>query len=275
MAKPDIWTRIQRIDVRAIYAIAGLVICAFVLQPVVLPLPVSTGTRMMYDFIEKLPAGSAVVMSQEHTVGFWPECGPGAVAVWTHAFKRPLKLIFVAFIADGALMTHTALTTLVDKGDKKYGEDYVQIGFVAGEEASVAAFAKDFIMPRSDYFGTPLETLPLLQKAKSAKDIALWVVTGSIGNYWVLRQVNAAYNVPQATVTMAGLEPTFLPYLASGQFVGMVNSVRGGAEYENLLKIPGGFGNQMMGAVTAGTGAVFFLVIFGNMVYWIQRRKRE
>jgi hypothetical protein len=274
MAKPDIWTRLQNVDARAIYAIIGLVIASFVLQPVVLPLPVSPGTRMLYDFINKLPPDSVVVMSEEHTVGFWPECGPGAVAVWQHAFQRPLKLIFVAFVQDGALMEHTALTTLIDKGNKKYGDDYVQIGFVAGEETGVAAFAKDFTMSKSDYYGTPLETLPLLKKARSAKDVALWVVTGSIGNYWVLRQVNAAYGVPQATVTMAAQEAIYLPYLSSGQFVGMLNSVRGGAEYENLLKRPG-FGNQMMGALTVGTGAIFCLVIFGNIVYWMGRRRRK
>lgn len=273
MSKQNLLTRLENVDVRVIYAIVGLVIILLVLQPIVLPLATNRETQMLYDFIEKLPAGSVVVMSEEHTVGFWPECGPGAVAVWQHAFQRPLKLVFVAFIQDGALLEHTALTTLVNTGDKKYGVDFVEIGFIAGEETAVAAFAKDFTLSKVDYYGTPLDTLALLKTAKSAKDVALWVVTGSTGNYWILRQVNAVYHVPQATITMAGLEPTFLPYLASGQFVGIVNSVRGGAEYENLLKRPG-FGNQMMGAVTVGTGVIFVLVAFGNIMYWARRKMK-
>jgi len=225
----------------------------------------------LYDFIEKLPEGSVVVMSEEHTVGFWPECGPGAVAVWQHAFNRPIKLIFVAFVQDGAMLEHQALTTLLNTNNKKYGEDWVEIGYVAGAEVGVAAFAKDFTSPVVDYYGNQLASLPLIQQAKSAKDIKLWVVTGSIGNTYVLRQVNAVYGVPQATVTMAAQEAIYLPYLSSGQFVGMVNSVRGGAEYENLLKYTG-FGNQMMGSVTITSGFIFILVIFGNIIYWVRRR---
>jgi len=274
MEKQSIWTRLQNVDTRYIYLIAGLVSVIFVLNPVVLDLPISRGTQMLYDFIEELPPGSVIVMSEEHSVGFWPECGPGAVAVWQHAFNKDLKLIFIAFLADGAMMEHNALTVLLDTGNDVYGEDWIEIGYVAGGETGVAAFAKDFTMPNVDYYGTPLDTLPLIKEASSANDLDLWIVTGSTGNYWCLRQVNAIYNVPQATVTMAGLEPTFLPYLDSGQFVGMLNSVRGGAEYENLVEKPG-FGNQMMGALTYGTGVTFLLILIGNIAYWVERRSAE
>jgi hypothetical protein len=274
MAKTDYLQKLQQIDSRYIYGLIGLVTIIFVLNPVILPLPTSKGTQMLYDFIENLPPGSVVVMSEEHTVGFWPECGPGAVAVWQHAFNRPLKLIFIAFIQDGAMMEHQALTTLVNTGDKKYGEDWVEIGFVAGAETGVAAFAKDLTMPKVDYYGNPLGSLPIFQQAKTAKDLALWVVTGSVGNYYVLGQVNAVYGTPQATVTMAAQEAIYLPYLASGQFVGMLNSVRGGAEYENLLHNPG-FGNQMMGTITVVTGAIFALVIFGNAITWLGKREKK
>jgi hypothetical protein len=65
---------------------------------------------------------------------------------------------------------------------------------------------------------------------------------------------------------------TYDPYLASGQMHAMIGGLRGAAEYEQLIR-RGGSGLRGMLAQTAAHVYVILMIIAGNVVYFLNRKK--
>jgi len=258
---------------QVIYGLLLIFIIVPILYPIAVPMAVTEDTKKLYDFVEKLRDGSLVVVDGGVTVGWWPEMQPGAAAISQHLFNRPVRIIFIAFIEDTSILLHQMLTgPLIDKKGKKYGVDYVELGFMAGGEAGMAAFARDFhAVLKSDYYGEPIDTLPIMKDAVNAKSLALWIPLGGWEVEWALRQVGP-HGTPIGCVSLAGNVPGFKPFLATGQLVGLLNSVKGGAEYEILMKKPG-LGAVYMGGISLSHIVTIALVILGNVIYFVSRGK--
>ncbi len=64
----------------------------------------------------------------------------------------------------------------------------------------------------------------------------------------------------------------YYPYLQSRQLIGLLNGMKGAAEYEKLVGAPGD-GMRGMAAQSGGQFLIIGLVIFGNIIFIITRRK--
>jgi len=252
-----------------IYILLVVVVSIPLLRPVGIPLSISPGVRNVYEFVEALPKDSVVMMSFDVTPAGFAESGPGTLAMLKHLFSKDIKVVAVAFSDTGPQIFENAIKT-IDPQNKKYGEDYCNLGFRAGGEASIAALATDIIktFPR-DYKGNVTSSLPMMTNVKSAKDVRLVidVYSNSPGAQERIRQFTDPNKVPFSVVSTANMQPQMSPFVQSKQAIGLISGLRSGAEYELLTK--------NIGVAVAGMDAQSFvhvltiaLIIYGNVLYW-------
>jgi hypothetical protein len=237
-------------------------------NPIGIPIPVSDFTREVYDYIEGLPDDSLIVIACNVGVALWPEEETFAKAVLWQLGKIPVKFVIVNFGADSPVLMAGALEDLDYDSifpDKKYGEDYALMGFLAGAETAMASFATN---PggayETDYFGTPVGQLPIMQELQTTSDIDLIVhITGADADAPV-RQWVETFHIPYAAAPTIGWVPTYSPYYDAGQLIGLIAGIRGGAEYELLIDRP-----SSGLAITDGLSLAFLytvlLIILGNI----------
>lgn len=237
---------------------------------------VSAETQRMFDYIDSLPKGSILLISFDHEASSLPEIRPLALALLRHAFKRGHRLIGIALLAEGTGIGYRMMSQAAIEYGKTYGEDWVYLGFKPQYIAAILSMGES--IPRTfpeDYLGHPYETLPLLHNVKTYKDIAgvISVADGSMVVHWV-EYGASRFAVRISAFVTAAMVTTYDPYLASGQIYAMVGGLRGAAEYEKLLGI-GGSGLRSMLAQTSAHVYVILLIIIGNVLYFIERRKKQ
>jgi len=285
MGEESIWIKLGALDRRILYWTLFILLAVPFIHPLMLPVSISETTYSLYNFVEKLGPDDVVVIGIQFGVSAWPECLPGLVAVTKHLISRGAKIIIWGFYTD-VDMTMDALKSRVPQlkgpgetagaGDYKYGEDWVYVGLIAGGEPSVAALADDLhAVVKADKYGTPAKDLPLLASVSGAKDISL-VITGDTGDYgwFYVRQWNTRYGTPIAEIGIAMIYSEFIPYYQAGQMIGLLKGVRGGAEYETLIKSPGE-AIQRMDALNVSHLLTIFFIVVGNIGYFATRGKRR
>ena len=235
--------------------------------------------KSFYDAIESLPPGSKVLVSCDYDPGSMPELYPMNVAAFYHLLSRDLKVITIQLWATGTLLTERAMSeVLKDFPDKKYGVDWVDLGFKEGREVVMVSMGTS--IPKTfpnDYRGTEVDSIPIMQGVKTFDDIAMLVnISGGLPGTkeWVL-QVQSRYRVKLGSGCTAVSAPEFYPYLQSGQLVGLLGGMKGAAEYEKLLNRPG-TAQRGMDAQSVSHIVVFLFILVGNIAFFsLKKAKRR
>ncbi len=267
-----------RSDPRLIYLLLGLVVTVPILTHSVIPVPVTQTTQALYDFIQKLPANSLVVLSFDYSTSVVPELHPQAIVVTQQLFTLPLKVLFVAQWTDGPALADAVLEA-VDKGNKTYGVDYATLGYIPNSATLLGMTSDIHQFFPVDTHGNPTDTLPIIKEFPAAKQAALVIsfAAGEPGLSQYLQYWQARFNIPVAVGATASSAPGYLPFYNSGQVVGLLISIRGAAEYEILIHRMGISGaTSAMVAQSAAHLLIVAMVVFGNVVYFVGRgRKKE
>ena len=270
-----IWQRLMRIDRRVIYLVLFVAVSFPLLSPVGLPLSITRETRGIYDYIERLQPGSVVVVSFDYSPSSYAEQHPQAVAVMNHLMRKPgVKIICVAFWEQGPIMAEEILNS-IDTHGKQYGVDFVDLGYVAGGETAMSAFAGDIHKTFPvDYRKNPIGSLPMMANVKTAKDISLLIsiAAGSPGVPEFARQIQGPYKVPFAAGLVAISVPIYMPYVQSGQMLGLMAGLRGAAEYEQLLGVKGK-ATVGMDAISFSHLVVLVFIVIANVAYFAGRKE--
>jgi hypothetical protein len=248
-----------------------------------LPLPVSSLSRTFYNTIEEIPEGGVVLWVTDISFPLWVEIGSGEIAIFKHLFKlaqeRKIKLIFATtYSADGAVLSDMIIRDHIIPGGfakgLKYGEDWVQLGWLPGWETSLAALVRDIHkVARADYFGTPIEQIPMMKNIKSVKDLSLLGWSGyyvdEYARQWTGFGKPIIVNLSATTVAMAK------PWFEKGLLTTYLNGQRGCAEYEALTGFKG-FATSAMDAQSMAHLFAIILLIVPNIFYLSTRfRKRR
>ncbi len=272
----NLFERFTRIDPRIIYVVILLVVAIPLINPFGLPMMIMKPSREFYNVIDNLPHGAKVILSCDHAAGPDVELGPIAQCMLIHLVDKDAKIYAMSSIPEGPMFAERYLAVL-EEYDKEYGVDYVNLGYFAGGEAGMAAWAEDFhSVFRTDVRKTPAEQIPMMQEVKSVHDIDLVVTLNSgPGGYgppdvW-LRQIAAAKGVPLAMGVTAIMGPQTQPYYQSGQIKGLLIGLRSAAEYEILIENPG-MAVAQMDAQSAAHSVILILIILGNLGYFFQKR---
>jgi hypothetical protein len=266
--------RLTRLDRRWIFLAVFLIVLAPLVRPVKLPVGIGAPARRFHEAIESLPAGSIVVMPCDYDPAFTAEVHPMAVSVMRRLLEKNVRIITVTMSPAGPPMPDQAFAQVGPPLGKKYGVDFVNLGYKSGNEAMVLALGAS--MKRTfplDSHGTPVDSLPLMRdierlgEAKMLVEIAATVAA----NIW-LQQAQGRYHLPMVAGVSGVMAPEFFPYLQSGQVKGLLGGMAGAAEYEALVGTAG-TATRGMDAQSLAHLLIIFLIVLGNVLWYVGKRR--
>jgi len=267
----DLIRRLGEADTRWLYVLLILVILIPMVRPLGLPIKVGEATKKAYALLDGLQAGDTVVFDFGYYVDGAPDVEPIAVALFDHLFAKGVKIVCASFKNHGPMIIDQLTAPHVAKG-KVYGEDFVSLGFLAGGETALAAWAADVkkAFPK-DWKGNDTSTMPILQGINNMSDFDMFIFyTDDSAETWV-RQI-AQYKIPIIAAQITVTAPQAEPFLQSGQLAGILVGLRGAAEYEILTNMPGTAAAGMDAQSMAHLLIIGFILL-GNASYFIKKSK--
>jgi len=270
-------TSLEKLDRRWIFLLVALLVLIPLLFPLKLPLAVSGPARHFYEAVEAVPAGSIVVLAGDFDPASGPELLPMTASVVRHLFRKNVRIIALELWEGGPPLVDAALHDIGDELGKKYGVDYVNLGYKSGREAVMPSFGNSFARTfPNDYSGTPVSALPLMAEADNFSKTALFVniSAGYPGTKEWVQQVQGRFAVRMLSGSTAVQAPEIYPYLQAGQVLGLLGGMAGAAEYEKSIGVPGP-ATKGMDAQSSAHMFIMFLILLGNAIYFSRRRERR
>ena len=263
------------IDRRYIFILIALTVIVPLLFPIGMPITETGEVRAVYDYIEELPPGSAIMVALDYDPASLAELYPMTIAVLRHAYSRKIRVIGMTLWPTGATLGDLAMREAAE-GIAQEGEDYVYLGFVPGAVNVIMRMGEDIsaVFPM-DYSGKPLSEVPAMNGIKNYKDLALVVdlAAGSSPSWWVV-YAGTTYNQTIAVGCTAVSAVGYYPFLNSKQIIGLIGGMKGAAEYEKLIETRGtatvGMDSQSIAHV-----AIILLIITANVSYFAMRRREK
>jgi hypothetical protein len=268
--------KLAGIDRRIIYLAVFLATAVPILTKAILKIEPLPEVRKAYEYIESLPEGSIVMVSIDYDAASMPELQPMLETFLHHSFRKNLKVIMLGHWALGLPLGQQALEEIAKKYNKKYGEDYVFLGYRPGVAAVIINLGKEFRNVFSgDYAYTPLDSLPLMRKVRNYKEIKLLygLEAGAVGDSWI-QYGYARYNLPIILGTTAVMTPDYYPYMQANQVISVIGGLRGAADYETLVGISGQASIGMLPQSVIHLVIIAFIII-GNVGFLVLRRAKK
>lgn len=259
-------SRLLRLDRRLIFVLIALATAGPLLFPVNLPISVSPRVRAAFDTVDKLPAGSYVLMSLDYEPDIMAELQPMAKAVLRHCFRKGIKPVVLTLYPAAPGLLEEALRTTSEAEGKQRNVDFVFLGYKSGSQSVILGLGESIrTMFPTDFWGTPLDSIPMMRGLNSYADFPLVVnLSGSnIADYYV-RIAATRYRRPMILGATAVMTADYYPYLSAGQILGLIGGMKGAAEYERLIDV---FGDARRGmdAQSLVHVVIVVLVILGNV----------
>ena len=277
------------IDRRIIYLLVALGALIPIIRPIGLPVAPSAPVQGLYDRIEELERGDAVMVSFDYGPSSEPELNPMSAAILRHLFMRDVKVMVVAiFPLGGVQIGIRELERIASEFDLEYGVDFVNLGYKDGGQAPMKAMGVSIqdVFP-ADVEGTPTEGMPIVAQYRNYGDleVVISLATGVIGEWWA-NLVNAQFGVDVGVGCTAVSAPKYYAYLRAGQMIGLLGGLKGASEYEKLLtdaypeaRERYGDPEEIKRAAMTGMDVqsivhliIIAFIIFGNVVYFMTRK---
>jgi hypothetical protein len=276
----ELFLMLSRIKRRWIFLWIVLAIVFPLLFPFKLPQRMSPTTKSVYDFIESLPESSVVLLSIDFGPSVLPEVQPMLWAILRHCFYKNLRVLGIALYPEGVGLGLDAFEKIAKEMGKEYGVDYAYLGFKAGVSVVMQGIGENIrsVFPK-DYYGTPIDSLPIMNGVVNYDDIKLVVsfAGGAAPNYWIT-YAYTQYGANIAAGVTAVMAADFFPFVQTGQLIGFLGGMKGAAEYEDAVQRL--LGENVGGKAILGMNGIaithlifILLIILGNIGFFIQRRQ--
>lgn len=271
---PGILEKIENIDRRYIFLLVFIVVIIPLVKPLKFDVGVSKPVRDIYEFVESLPPKSVIWMGFDYYNSTRTECDAQAIAFLRHVFSKNHRVFVTSVIPDGQGISQNVVTRIASEYDKEYGKDYVILGYKPGTSIVMIQVCQNIrSIYNQDAYGKDLDELPMMNKIKNYKDIAmLFTATDNASFDYYVQVASTQYHIPMAGGSTAVSVPQLYIYINSGQAIGVLGGLKGAAEYEKLI--------DRKDTATAGMDAQSFvhvlivlMIIFSNGVYFFQRIK--
>lgn len=275
-AKMKILEKMMLIDRRWIYLAIGLAVIAPAIWSFKVPVTVSPEVRRIYDFVESLKPGDYIFVAVDYDPSSLAELNPMTEAIINQAFAKNLKVVIVTLAQFGPGMVEEITSRLAADHHKVRGVDYAFLGYRPYPAITILAMGVDFRVPFPvDYYGTPLDSLPVMQGIKNFSDVkgVIDLTAGNTADFWLIYG-NGRYGFPLAIGITGVMSADYYQYLQSGQLFGIIPGVKGAAEYEDLVGFPGRGMEQMSYQVIAHSVIILF-IIMSNVAYFATRTKKD
>lgn len=267
--------KLQNIDKRIIYTIMLIVLIIPMIKPLGIPLGISPSTQGVFDMADSLKAGDKVLVALDYSPGGSADVHPQLEVMMDHLMKKGIQTVMISFWDAGPMFGEQVIPKFEAMG-KKYGVDYVNLGYVAGGEMGIKKWATDIVgtSPKDFHNNKPISEYPIMKDVKDANAFKLIIdfSSGTPGGKEWIRQVQGPMKIPMAIGTVTVSVPEYTPFVQSGQLIGMLAGLRGAAEYEILNKTPGS-AVAKMDAQSMGHLLVIAFIVLGNVGYLLGRKK--
>ena len=275
-ALADFILKIGQVDRRWIFLLLAIVVFIPILIPIGMPIRATVTTKVVYDAIESLPPNSKVLVSVEYSPSTKPENHPMTISVLRHLFKNDHKVFVTCLWPDGQFMAQDALKQVADEEfGKVYGEDYVFLGFRPGNEAVVKGIVSNIRkLYTVDVYQTKINEIPLMEGVNKFSDFA-FLFSASAGYPGTIEWVQYAADptgIPMSSGVTSIQVNEVMPYVQSGQIIGVLAGMPGAAEYEALLGQKGSATSGMDAQSIAHLVIVLFIIL-GNAAFFIERQR--
>jgi hypothetical protein len=264
------------IDRRILYGLMFLAVLIPSLIPIGLPIRITPEVQNVYNRIDALPAGSIVMFPLEYDPSTAAELEPMAIAMLRHAFSKNLRVLGLCLSPTGVTLVEEEIARVAREYHKEYGKDYVYLGYQAYPGIVIMTMGENFRTPFPlDYYGTPLDNIPMMRGVKNYDDVALvFTVNATSGiDYWIIYG-QGRYKFQLGLGSAAVMATNYYQYLQSGQLFGIISGLRGAAEYEILIK-QGTVARKGMDVQSIAHALIILFIIMGNITYVIEKRRRR
>jgi hypothetical protein len=277
------------LDRRIIFLIVGLSVLIPLIQPewVNFPIRPTPESQIVFDEINNLNEGDKVLLSFEYGPSTKPEIHPMAIAILKHLYAKNIQVYGFALWPDGNFMSTEAFSEVSDDYDKKYGVDYVNLGYKPGGEAVIKGIASDIrTLYPVDLQGTSINDIPMMKDVVNIEDFdfVFSLSAGFPGSKEWVQYACDPKNIPLSTGCTSIQVTDIMPYVENDQIRGILAGMPGAAEYESLveaelqkMEIAGkpGEASGMMAAQSIAHVVIVLFIIFGNISYFITRKKNR
>jgi len=274
----NIFDKLQNVDKRVFYLLMALAIAIPTISPIGLPVDVTPPVKQTFDFVTSLPEGSKVIIGYDYEPGDEIDLNPMAQALFHQLAEKKIKVVGIASFPSAPMFGEYTMKVFEEYG-YEYGVDYVNFGYYAGAETTLAAFATD---PKSifttDFRGNAYDSLPLAKSIKGMGDFAMAVTlndgpTGGTGTHEWVRQAVMAYKVPLVMGVTGVLAASNQTYVQSGDCKGILAGLRAAAEYEKLTGKKGS-GTVGMDAQSIAHLLIVVFVVMGNVAMFLSQKSK-
>jgi hypothetical protein len=271
----SIWEKLMSVPREVVMGLVFIAILIPALNPLGLPLMVGSMSEAWYDTVDSLPAGSIVLFDIGYGSGGYPSLGPGNIAAFHQLFEKDLRIVVMATALEGGMMYPLIMEGVKPESNygAVYGEDYVFLGYIAGDQTAMAGVLGDLhALASTDYQGTSLSSLSLMDEVSGAEDfdlVAYMTTAGGTAEGWVY-QAYSQYNRPVVGGMLSMMTTSMKPYYDSGQMLGLMDGIKGAADLEFLTNHPG---DAIVSSdiLSFTQTLVLIFILIGNVAFWMQK----
>ncbi|MBM3128999.1 MAG: hypothetical protein FJ009_10320 [Chloroflexi bacterium] len=235
-----------------------------------------TPTADLYDTIEKLQPNSIVVLSFDYDPGSSGEMDLQATALARHLMQRRARIIALSTLdPTGAQIAQRVLDNAARAvGNYAYGTNYLNLGYIAGQEAGLRQLATAGFAPATrDYVRyQTLDKYPNLGNLQNWRNVALVIELAGAPEplqKW-MEQVQPRAGVKIAAGVSAAVEPRARAYRDAKQLTALMGGLVGAAQYE-ILSNQRGLAVISVGAQSTAHLVLLGVIALGNLMYWFAR----
>ena len=157
---------------------------------------------------------------------------------------------------------------------KEY-EDYILLGYRPGAEAVIKGLASDLRKVYTvDAKGRFIDDIEMMDEIQNLNDFA-YIYSGSAGYPGTFEWVKYGGDptgVPMSSGTTSVQVNQVIPYVQTGQLIGLLAGMPGAAEYEKLIA-SSGIAIQGMAAQSFAHIVIVIFIVFGNLAFFIKQRR--
>ncbi len=267
------------IDRRIIYTLLIFAILIPLFLKPSLPIRPTQEVIDAYNAVEQLKEGDVLLISTDYGPSAYPELQPVLEVVLRQAFRKNVKVLMMThWQFEGLIVGISAIEKVAREYNKKYGEDYLILGFKPGTFGVIIGLSEDFknVFP-NDYYNKPLESYTIYKQIAgndgiiNYKDIDLLFgfEAGATGDAWV-QIAQARYGVKMVFAVTAVMAPGYFPYYQAKQVVGIVGGLKGAYDYESLDRTKGLASTIMVSQVSVHSLILLFILL-GNIGFLLRR----
>ena len=276
--------RLLLIDRRIIFLLVFLGAIIPIIRPIGLAVQVSPPVRSIYDRIQEMNPGDAILISFDYGPSDGPELDPMANSIMRQCVERGVKVIGISLFPLGGVDMALARFHQLDVDmDAHEGVNYVNLGYKDGGQAPMKAMGENMatVFP-VDFNGTPYDSIPALDGIRNYKNfkLAISLCTSVLGEWWI-NLVNAQFGIPVAVGTTAVSAPKYYAYMEAGQTIGVIGGMKGASEYEEMVARDYPKLADLSRTATMGMDVqsivhliIIFFILFGNVMFIITKRMR-